>query len=235
MAQTFSSSLTQLLDEVIASELVDVHVNRAGIIDSFDASKQLAKVNITSKLIIRDAKGKDTFKEIPLLIDLPVVFPQVQGFSITYPIKKGDECQVIFEERDTANFRETGNISEPRSRRRFDFSDGWVIIGSTSNKKVVSNYNSDNLEIRSNNGDNKIVIKPSGDIEIINTTKVDITSPTINLNGDVNVSKTLTVTEDINCNQSVTAVTDVTVGSVSLKNHIHSGVQSGPSNTGPPV
>jgi phage baseplate assembly protein gpV len=91
-----------------------------------------------------------------------------------------------------------------------------------SKKKLISNYNADNLEIRNTAGTTKITLESNGNITIENSTQVDITSPTINLNGDVNVSQTLD------------AGTDVTTGSISLKNHVHGGVQSGGSLTSGP-
>ena len=61
-----------------------------------------------------------------------------------------------------------------------------------------------------------------GTFDIVTTTKVQITSPLVTMSGDLQVAGTITGT------------TDVIGGGKSLKNHTHSGVQSGISNTGVP-
>lgn len=70
----------------------------------------------------------------------------------------------------------------------------------------------------------KIVLKRGGTIEITASTKVSIVS-------DVEISGNLTV----NGNGGVTVPTgDVEAGSISLKTHVHGGVQSGGGTTGAP-
>ena len=70
--------------------------------------------------------------------------------------------------------------------------------------------------------DNHAHFKKDGTLDIVASTKVQITSPLVTLSGDLQVAGTITGT------------TDVIGGGKSLKNHTHSGVQSGPSNTGAP-
>jgi phage baseplate assembly protein V len=60
----------------------------------------------------------------------------------------------------------------------------------------------------------------------------------ITLNGDGTITSaatTWTHTGNINMTGTITATVDVIGGGKSLKNHVHSGVQSGASNTGAPV
>ena len=85
------------------------------------------------------------------------------------------------------------------------------------------------------NNQSKIIIKENGDIELTNQTKITLKSPQIILDGETKVTKGLTVEEVIECKQDIKAIGDVVASSVSLKNHLHSGVQTGASNTGPPV
>lgn len=58
---------------------------------------------------------------------------------------------------------------------------------------------------------------------------VDIKAPTITLDGDVHI------TGDTNSDGAITAAGDVTGEGTSLHTHIHSGVQPGGGNSGPPV
>lgn len=71
----------------------------------------------------------------------------------------------------------------------------------------------------------------TGTIE--NTGNVTING-NVTVNGTIDATGNITTTSDVSCD-NLTATTEVSAGSVDLTTHIHSGVSSGPSNTGPPV
>lgn len=223
-----SSNLTQVLEEVISSKLVNVHTCLPAVIESFNPTNQLCSVKIQIKRKIKLQDGSIVSRDIPVLADLPLIFLNVKNFAITLPVQSGDECLVFFSERDIDNWHASGKVSDPRTARRFDFSDGFVLTGVTSTPKKLDSYSATDLEIRMKNNQSKIILKESGDITLENETKITLKSPQIILDGETEVTKTLKVDEDI------TADGDVTAGSISLQNHVHGGVQSGGSNTGPP-
>lgn len=64
---------------------------------------------------------------------------------------------------------------------------------------------------------NRVYLRQGGTIEIIAATKVHMTTPLVEMTGDLHVTG------------------DVLAGTVSLKHHVHSGVQSGSGNSGQPV
>lgn len=68
----------------------------------------------------------------------------------------------------------------------------------------------------------------------IKTHQLDAVLPeggTFNVTADVNITGKLTVSETITAQKDITTPADVKAGSISLKQHKHSGVQSGPSST----
>ena len=69
---------------------------------------------------------------------------------------------------------------------------------------------------------NKVHLKADGTLDVIATTKVQITSPLVSMSGNLQVTGT------------ITATVDVVGGGKSLKTHTHSGVAFGGSNTGAP-
>jgi hypothetical protein len=66
----------------------------------------------------------------------------------------------------------------------------------------------------------------------LNATTATITATNIILNGSITFNGTVTGTANFG---TIVASGDVTAGGVSLESHIHSGVTSGSSDTGPPV
>lgn len=69
----------------------------------------------------------------------------------------------------------------------------------------------------------RIVLKRGGTVEVVASTKVRLTTPLVECTGNVTVAGTLT------------AAVDVVGGGVSLKTHVHGGVDVGSSNTEPPA
>jgi hypothetical protein len=41
---------------------------------------------------------------LPILINVPVQFPRGGCFLLTFPVTKGDECLIMFAERDAKRF-----------------------------------------------------------------------------------------------------------------------------------
>ncbi|MDO9235953.1 MAG: phage baseplate assembly protein V [Aquabacterium sp.] len=69
---------------------------------------------------------------------------------------------------------------------------------------------------------NKAHFKQDGTLDVVASTKVQITSPLVTMSGNLQVTGT------------ITATVDVVGGGKSLKNHTHPGVQAGGSSTGAP-
>lgn len=82
------------------------------------------------------------------------------------------------------------------------------------------------LHVRLANGGQtkfELVATPDGNVTMTVAGALTVTAPTTNWTGDINVNGDITVTGG-----------DVVADGISLKTHVHSGVQSGGSNTGTP-
>lgn len=67
------------------------------------------------------------YRNIPLLINVPIAFPSSGNWQISFPISKGDECLVFFSDLSIDNFWLKGNVQNPIEDRRHDLSDGIAI------------------------------------------------------------------------------------------------------------
>ncbi|MBU0777786.1 hypothetical protein KKF82_05970, partial [Patescibacteria group bacterium] len=132
-----------------------------GIIDSFDEEKQTVRVQLAIKEYIRcgakeflDEHGDNVAAiPVPILVDVPICIPSAGGFSLTLPIKAGDECLVVFGDTCMDNWWEFGcpeadlwPLGEPatqKSLRRHNLSDGFAILGVKSQPNVIENYSTD--------------------------------------------------------------------------------------------
>ena len=67
-----------------------------GIVQSFDPAAMTVSVQPAVAGRISDEAGKAASVDLPILPDVPVVFPGGGGFALTFPVAAGDECLVVF-------------------------------------------------------------------------------------------------------------------------------------------
>ena len=172
LAHLFPSMQKEVIQRLVDEHDFDLRCSSPGIIESFDSSKQTVNVQLVIKeLVYLDVpEGKKLSSlQIPLLQDVPIILPRAGGFVITLPIQKGDECFVFFADtcidswwqNGASDQDQAGNFiaQEPMSRRRHDLSDGFAILGTWSQPNVLTDYATDALEIRTDDGQTKISIQ----------------------------------------------------------------------------
>ncbi|NRN30669.1 phage baseplate assembly protein V [Photorhabdus heterorhabditis] len=239
------SETLKAINHALSSQL---RVAIPGIIQSFNADAVTCVVQPSIKSSIADQEGKTTSVSLPLLVDVPVIFPRGGGVTLTFPVKAGDECLVVFADRCIDFWWQSGGVQEPADQRQHDLSDAFAIIGPQSQSKRISGISTSTAQLRSDDGAVYIELDPgSHNVTVITPAKLiatahggtEITSPEITLNGNVTINGNLSQGMGSDGGAAtmqgpVTVNNDVTAAGISLKNHVHSGVQSGGSNTGGP-
>ena len=199
---------------LVQSIMSNLRVAIPGIIQSFDPETVTAVVQIAIKGIERDASGSETSVNLPLLVDVPVVFPRGGGCTLTFPVKEGDECLVIFTDRCIDFWWQSGGVQEPVDGRMHDLSDAFAIVGPQSQAKKISGISNTATQLRTDDGKAFIELATGG--------AVTITSPQVTINGPLQV------------NGKITSTGDQIAAGISQTGHTHGGVESGGSNTGGP-
>lgn len=207
------ADLQEALKVVLESRLARVWTTLPGIVESYDPAANTVVVQPAIKGLQKLPGNKSKLVDMPLLPDVPVYFPRGGGVTQTFPIAKDDECIVIFASRCIDGWWQSGGDQVAPEFRMHDLSDAFALIGPQSAPNVIPNINPNTAQMRTDDGSTFIELDPA-------TGDVNIKAPTTNITGDVNVTGTLN------------ADSDVTVGSISLKSHVHSDPQGG--NTGPP-
>ncbi len=98
-------------------------------------SNQTVEIKIQVK---RRISGDET-AEYPLLLDCPYFVLQGGGAYIDMPIKVGDSCLVLFNDRNMDSWWSTENVVEPADRRKHSLSDGIALIGINSEANSLTN------------------------------------------------------------------------------------------------
>ncbi|MCT8344335.1 phage baseplate assembly protein V [Photorhabdus kleinii] len=233
------------MQEVISAGL---YVSLPCIIQSFNADAVTITAQPAIRWKIRQKDGELESVSLPLLVDVPVIFPRGGGVTLTFPIKAGDECLVVFADRCIDYWWQSGGVQEPVDPRQHNLSDGFAIIGPQSQQQKISGISTNAAQLRSDDGAAYIELDPnSHNVTIITSAKLivtanggtEITSPDIILNGNVTINGNLSQGMGAGGGTAtmqgpVTVSNDVTAAGISLKNHVHSGVQSGGGKTGKP-
>lgn len=203
-------NMAMLFDNCKRSAARSVNCHRVGKIIAFNSADFTCTVRILDKLTYLGQE--EDYIDTP---SLPLIIQGTGNKHITFGDIVGSECIVHYNDTDIDNWHDTGEAYMPNSSRAHSFSDGFVELR-PYNKTAVFSYYTNGLEIK--NGNALIHINDDGSIEIKNG------SATISMSGS-----TVAITGD------VTVTGDVIAGAISLKNHVHSDVQYGSSNSGKPV
>lgn len=133
-----------------------------GIIQSFDPSTQLATVQIAIRENVRvpvpqpnglpPITGQKQTVAIAPLQTVPVVFPRSGGFSLVFPVNPGDECLLVFSDACISAWKQSGGVQKQIRRRRHDLSDAVAIVGLWNQTRVFTDYPTDHIELRSDDG-----------------------------------------------------------------------------------
>lgn len=188
-----------------------MRVSIPGIIQSFDPDAVTAVIQPAIKGVEHDASGAEVSVNLPLLVDVPVIFPRGGGCTLTFPVKEGDECLVIFADRCIDFWWQSGGIQEPVDGRMHDLSDAFCIVGPQSQAKKIGGISTSVAELRSDDGSVKLSLNPASGA-------ISGTAPGgFNLNG-------LKILPD--------GRLQLVDGSI-VDKHTHGGVESGGSSTAP--
>lgn len=128
-AQEVNADAETATDQQIKSALMDVHTSMPGIIISFDPVTRTASVQPAIQRVFLNDKGEESPQNLPPCEDVPVHFPSGGGYVLTFPVKAGDHCLLVFSERCIDNWFVSGGTAPPDDFRQHDLSDAFALVG----------------------------------------------------------------------------------------------------------
>lgn len=202
------SSYESLFKRMLDIFMLDYYFCLPCVVEAVNVSKQSVDIRPVLKSYSMATKSSESRA---LIKDVPFWIYRAGDTYMTLPIKPGDTGLAIFSQRDISNWKEIGGEVPLQSTRIHDYNDALFLpyFGPTS--KAIQNYNADNITIVKNG---KIIEVQDG---VLNAPDYHIECKSLHA--------TLLVQSDTDC---------VSAG-VSGATHVHSGVTSGPNNTGEPV
>lgn len=204
---------------VVEGHLARLWTALPGLVAAVNLTAQTVSVQPAIRGEITDSRGIKQPVTMPLLVDVPIVWPRAGGFAVTFPVAVGDEVLVVFSARCIDAWWQNGGIGNPAESRTHDLSDGFAILAPTSQPKALANVQTDGMELRDELRTTFIKLMPG---TILIQGNVTITGNVTHL-GNVAQTGNLVVTGVVQNNAKV-------IGST----HTHSGVQTGGGNTSIP-
>lgn len=139
---TQTPTLVQLIKQAIDNRLIDVHTAIIAKVERYDHQKQLVDVSPVLK-----RHGED----LPMLCDVPVLFPCAGGFFISLPIQPGDYVQVLFNETSIDDFL-AESASNIDSISRFSLQGAVAIPGIYPQSKAITGTHKSHLVLGKEHG-----------------------------------------------------------------------------------
>lgn len=170
-------TLDNAFDIIINSFLKDVHTVMPGQVTSFDASRKSVSIQPSLQ---RKYEGQDPIN-LPIIEDVPVVYPGSSAFGLTFPIEVGDTVVLLFCERALASWLDAGGIVDPQVARMHDLSDAIALphIDPFSNL-LPGGVKSGAIELRNRAGTEYISLSAgAAEIKTLGTVDVDSLNSTV--------------------------------------------------------
>lgn len=211
-----------------------------GIIVSFDAEKVTVSVQPAVQGWRRKKDGSVAYETLPVISDVPVMFPRGGGYTATFPVKEGDECEIRFQARNIDGWWDQGGVQKPLDRRMHDLSDAMVYLGPMSQKKKIDDISTDKMQLRSD--DQKLVVELDSDGQKITVKVEDVVLVVNKADGKITLTapNEITLTAPVVKIDGELRVTGEVIGKIDADNihlttHKHSGIDRGPGETDEPV
>lgn len=204
-----------------------------GIFQSFDPEALTAAVQPAIRGEVVGETGAARAVDLPLLVDVPVVFPHGGGYSLTFPIRRGDECLVVFASRCIDAWWQSGGVQSPAEARMHDLSDGFAIPGPWSQAAKIGGVSTSAVQLRSDDGASCVEIE-GRTVRARSPEKIVLDAPLVELTGRLAQTGERSSGPSSFKGGFTNTGGGIESNGISLEGHTHSGVQTGGGSTGGP-
>jgi hypothetical protein len=144
-------TLTQVLNQAINNRLLDLHTALIARFESYDPAKHQVSVSPVLKRAVPTLDGHVAEEQLPILSEVPVLFPRAGGFFISFPIQPGDFVQLIFNESSIDAWL-TGASSSMALDERFTLQGAVALPGVYPEAKAFISAHKTNFVAGKDNG-----------------------------------------------------------------------------------
>lgn len=148
-----SPELQEILRLAVDSRIMDINVALPGKINSYSRDVQKADIKPLVRRILQASDGTEIEEELPVIPNVPVLFPRGGDFYISMPVKKGDFCLLVFNSFPIDKYKNSqGNDVNPGEFSMHELTDAVAIMGFAPFAKAISDVDADNIVLGVENG-----------------------------------------------------------------------------------
>jgi hypothetical protein len=133
-------------------------------VQSFNSAQQTATATINYKQTYFQPAANGQYSPVlvdyPVLVDCPVVSIGGAAGVVTGGDPTGEECLVLFNDRDINNWFAGLATGAVATSRLHSFSDGLILVGVRSLARVLENFDSVRVALRSRAGETVVAVNP---------------------------------------------------------------------------
>jgi hypothetical protein len=145
-------TLAGVIRSHIAAQLDELHVALPARVESYDASRQAVSVQPLIRHAYRDESAERQVESLPMINDVPVVFPGAAGYRVTFPIAAGDTVLLVIASASIDKWLKHGGEGDPLLDHRHRLRDAIAIPGLRSFADALSDAPTDKMTIGKDDG-----------------------------------------------------------------------------------
>jgi hypothetical protein len=144
----YDPELSDVLDLHKKDVMLSINCHAIATIQSFDpaAGTVTASINYQRTYFYTDPNSGQYVPQLvsyPLLLDVPVLVLGGGNSALTFPIQKGDQALILFNDRAIDNWMAGARSGPVSSSRTHSLADGLALVG----LNAISSYDADNVTL----------------------------------------------------------------------------------------
>jgi hypothetical protein len=145
-------TLAEFFNHALESRLIDFHTATIGKVQHYNIDKQTVDVVPQIRRLVESDEGETVAESLPILPDVPVLFPRANSFFFSVPIKPGDFVQLIFNERSIQAWLQEGRECAPDNTETHGFHGAVALPGVYPLARALHDVHANNLVIGKDQG-----------------------------------------------------------------------------------
>lgn len=160
----YDPDLSDVISMKIKEAVLNFNCHHLATVQSFNPTNQTITATINySKMFLRPDAITGIYSPVqvdyPLVVDCPVIIMQGGDCSLTFPIQKGDDCLILFNDRDIDAWFTTGQKLPLPTNKIHSFSDALALVGIRHFQDSIEDYDTTRVVLQ--NGTTMVGVGPS--------------------------------------------------------------------------
>ena len=153
--------LADVINAALQNHAAGFWTSLPGVVTSYDASTQTCSAQPQVQQGVYGEDGQRTPERLPVVNSVPVIFPGGGGYRVTFPVKAGDTCLLVFLSASTDKWQSLGEEVDPGDDRRNTLAHAVAFVGLNPPSSPLKDAPTDMMTVGKDDGGPVIEIDDS--------------------------------------------------------------------------